>query len=349
LEESVRALVVSEDHRLELRDIPQPKPGKFEALVKIKACGICSSTDSEIIRGTQPYHKGYPCLLGHEAIGEVISVGSGVKRFRPGDLVTRPVGIWPGTSRDGLISGWGGFAEFGIVRDKDAMANAGDASAADDYTALRQNVIPRGLTLSQAVGSIALAETLSWTRHLPDLQGSTVCVAGTGIAGLSIIFWCKFLGAKTVIVLGRRSERIGLSLGIGADHGVNIRERDSATAVKELTAGRGVDFFLEAAGQSDQLRVGCSLIRGGGTIAVYGVPSEGKYDLDWQWIPSDVRFLKPPAEEHLAYAEVANMILQHKIPIERLMSHQWPLAEFDAAFAAVHGGAVVKGMLVMPD
>ena len=66
----MRVLVVNNEHKLELRDIPQPRITPFEALVKIKACGICSTTDNEIIRGTQPYHKGYPCLLGHEAVGD---------------------------------------------------------------------------------------------------------------------------------------------------------------------------------------------------------------------------------------------------------------------------------------
>jgi threonine dehydrogenase-like Zn-dependent dehydrogenase len=315
--------------------------------VKIKACGICSTTDTEIIRGTQPYHKGYPCLLGHEAIGEVISIGPNVKRFHPGDMVTRPVGIWPGASRDGLISGWGGFAEYGIVRDRQALADSGDTTANDDYTALRQNVVPKGLTVSEAIASIALAETLSWSRHLPALAGKSICVAGTGIAGLSIVFWAKMLGAKNVIVLGRRKERIDLVRALGADHGVNIREQDAAPAVKQLTGG-GADLFLEAAGHADQLRVGCSLLRPGGTIAVYGVPPAGKYDLDFQWLPSDIRFLKPPADEHLAFDEVAALVLQKKVPVSKLMTHHWPLSDFDTAFAAIARGEVVKGMLVMP-
>ena len=79
------------------------------ALVRIRACGICATTDRELIRGTQPYHKVYPCLLGHEGVGQVVEVGARVTSFAPGDWVTRPAGIFPGETRDGLASAWGGL------------------------------------------------------------------------------------------------------------------------------------------------------------------------------------------------------------------------------------------------
>ena len=343
----MQVLAVNDEHRLELRDIPKPRLAPFTALVKIKACGICSTTDSEIIRGTQPYHKGYPCLLGHEAVGEVIDVGEGVTKFRPGDWVTRPVGIWPGTSRDGLISGWGGFAEYGIVRDGEAMARAGDPSMRDDYTAVRQNVIPARVDAATAVLSISLAETFSWSRNLPSLEGKQVCIAGTGIAGLSLVIWSKLLGAKKVIVLGRRDERLQLGSALGADHGVNVQAHDTIAAVREASGG-GVDIFLEAAGQKDQLHVGCSVIRSGGTIAVYGAPPKGFYELQYSWLPSDVRLMRPSADEHMAYADVLSLLQAGKVPIEKLMTHRWPLSEYASAFAAISAGEVVKGMLVMP-
>jgi threonine dehydrogenase-like Zn-dependent dehydrogenase len=342
----MKALIVTDSLQLTMGDISAPTPGPFEALVKIRACGICSSTDSEIIRGTQPFLKNYPCLLGHEAVGEVVSVGSDVKRFHVGDVVTRPAGIWPGTTRDGLVSGWGGFTEFGIVRDRDALAAAGDPSAQSDYTALRQNVVPDGLGIEQAVLAIALAETLSWTRQLPDVAGKQICVAGTGIAGLGIVLWLKQAGAKRIIVLGRRAERLQLACTLGADHGVNIRSEDPSTAVKELTQG-GADLFVEATGQSDQLRVGCSTLRNGGAVAVYGVPPNGHYELNWNWFPNDIRYLRPTTEEHLAYDDVATLILEKKIPTEMLMTHRWPLRDYGNAFSSVWRGEVVKGMLVI--
>jgi threonine dehydrogenase-like Zn-dependent dehydrogenase len=341
----MKALVVTSNYSLELWDIMPPHPGPFEALVKIIACGICSTTDSELIRGIQPFNSQYPCLLGHEALGEVIEVGPGVTNFKTGDLVTRPVAIWPDTSLDGLTSAWGGFAEFGLVRDHCAMAAAGDHSMDNNYTALRQNVLPQSIGTEAAVLSIALAETLSWSHHL-ELAGRNVCIAGTGIAGLSLILWSKLAGAKRIIVLGRRSERLELAKELGADDVVNVREQSTIEVVRELSGG-GVDCFVEASGARGQLQVATRSIRNGGTVAVYGVAPNGRYDLDWTWLPTDIRIVQPPVEEHLAREAVVKLITDGKIPVAKFMTHSWPLAQFKEAFDAIHNGSVVKSMLTM--
>lgn len=342
----MKAIVVTAERKLELREIREPEPGPFEALVRIMGCGICSTTDSEIIRGTQPYHNAYPCILGHEAVGEVVAVGRSVRRFRRGDRVTRPVALWPGSIREDLASGWGGFAEYGIVRDRLAMADAGDDSMVSDYTALRQNVVPPGLEVPHAIAAIALAETLSWCRNLGGLEGATVCVAGTGIAGLSIAMWAKHLGAKRVVVLGRRDSRLELARQLGADDVINVTQQEPVAGARNLVQG-GFDLFAEATGQADQLRVACGSIRVGGTVAVYGVAPHGVYDLKWSWLPAEVRLCQPAAEEHLAYGDVATMILARKVPIELFCTHRWPLAAFASAFESVWRGDVVKGVIEM--
>jgi threonine dehydrogenase-like Zn-dependent dehydrogenase len=341
----VKALVVTPKHTLELRDISVPKPGPFEAFVKILACGICSTTDSELIRGTQPFHNQYPCLIGHEAIGEVIEVGSRVTGFKKGDWVTRPAGILPGTSRDGLTSAWGGYAEYGLVTDSKAMAAAGDHSLDEDYTALRQNVIQHEIGVEASVLSIALAETLSWTHYL-ELAGRSICIAGTGIAGLSLILWSKKAGARSIIVLGRRSARLQLAKELGADYCINVNEQSTIGTVREVSTG-GVDFFLEASGAQEQLRIGVHSIRNGGTVAVYGVAPNGMYDLDWTWLPADIRIVQPPVEEHLARAEVIKLITDGKILVAKFMTHRWPLIQFQEAFDEIQTGNVVKSMLTM--
>src|ERR1700733_11269835 len=115
----MKAIVVVSPGKFEVRDVPMPKPEPFEALVKIEACGLCGTTDRHIVEGHQAHHPAewYPAVLGHESVGKVIQVGHLVTKFKAGDRVTRPVAIWPGTRQEDLYSAWGGFAEYGIVRD----------------------------------------------------------------------------------------------------------------------------------------------------------------------------------------------------------------------------------------
>ena len=342
----MKALVVTEEHKLECWDIPMPQIGDYEALVNIKACGICSTTDREIIAANPPFDKEYPGVLGHEAVGEVIEVGSKVRKFAVGDLVTRAAAIWPGETRDGVHSIWGGFAEYGIVRDLAAAHEGGSDAVPADWVGERHVVLPPGLDLRQAVLSIALAETASWFWYLPPVGGKTVCVAGTGIAGLSIAIWSKLAGAR-VIVLGRRQVRLDLAVELGADDGVNVTEEDVPARVRELNDGEGVDFFVEAAGKNDQVRVGLSVIKPGGLVAVYGTAPGYGHDLTWSYGPLPASISHYPTEEHKGSPWVTQLLGRGYILTDKLMTHAWPLAEYEAAFAAVAAGEVVKGMLEM--
>ncbi|EIP96891.1 theronine dehydrogenase-like Zn-dependent dehydrogenase [Opitutaceae bacterium TAV1] len=341
----MKALIVSTPGKLELRDIPAPRPGPHEALVRILACGVCATTDRELIKGRQPYHRDYPAVLGHEAIGQVVETGARVRNFKPGDLVTRPAAIWPGTSRDGLFSAWGGLAEYGIVRDRLAMSADGDPSLLNDYTALRQQVVPAGTALPHAVLAISLAETASWFRHIPSVAGKTVCVAGTGIAGLGIVLWSLLAGAARIIALGRRDERLQLARDIGAATGINIRTTPDVSArLRELNDGRGADFYFDAVGEPGQVQTGLTLLAEGGTLAIYGATEGQRYAaLDLSAGPGHVAILRPPAEEHLAWHWVCALLKRGLIPAEKLLTHAWPLEDYAEAYG--DGSGVVKGWI----
>ena len=336
----MKALVVQSPGHLEMHDIPAPVPGEREALVKIDCCGICGTTDRELVAGTQPYHSQYPAVLGHESTGVVVEVGPGCSKYRVGDRVTRPAAILSGETRDGLTSCWGGFAEFGIVREP-------PPGVEPDYTASRQLVVDSRLTPEQAALAISLAETASWVWQLPPLGGRTAVVSGTGCAGLSIALWCKMAGAR-VIVLGRRDGRLETARRIAADETVNVRTAggaagDVAAAVRAL-APDGADVFCDACGARDQIVLAAAVCREGGLWARYAVEPSGGYDEPAGGAPG-LRRAIPEASEHLAYAWVAGQLLRGAIRADDFLTHRWPFADFAEAFAAVGRGEVVKGCL----
>lgn len=341
----MKVLTVTKEHKLEIQDIPKPAYTEYQCLVKIKACGICSTTDREIIKGTQPYHNVYPCVLGHEAVGEIIETGCKVKTFKPGDMVTRPAAIFPGSSRDGFASGWGGFAEFGVVVDRRAMEADGDLSLAADYTALRQNRVPEGLSVKEAVLAISLAETASWAWLQPSAAGKNAVVFGTGIAGLTIALWWKMAGAASVTVVGRRDERLTIAKEIAADHGINITTTNPAEALQKLTGGKA-DLVAEAVGSREVMKQALCCLANGGTLAIYGVPDGFAYELPMANCPGDFNISLKPAEEHLAYDWSCRMIRDGKIPVDKLMSHEFDFADYQQAFDQIAEGRIVKSLIM---
>ena len=328
----MKALVVPEAGRLEIREIPDPQIGPYDALVRNEYCGICNSTDTKLIDGKMFWAPPYPFVLGHESCGTVIETGSKVSRFRIGDRVTRTLAFWPGSHKN-LNVAMGGFAEYGIVRDAVAMAADGDPSLLDDYNTQRQLVVPAGIGPVEAALAISLAETASLLRHLPNLRGSKVVVAGTGVAGLAFILWCKLAGA-TVISLGRRRERLDEALRLGADLALDTTHGDLVENLRDIG---NVDGMIEATGDAPFANHLLEALSEGGFAAAYGVPPTG--------VAYDVRRKNLPVEEHLSQAWVCDLLRRGWIKAEWFISQTWDFSEIITAFDEVRSGRVKKGFV----
>ena len=332
----MKALLVPEQGKLVIGDVAAPELEPYDALVRIETCGICNSTDAKLIEGQMYWAPPFPFVLGHESVGTVIEVGPKVRRYRIGDRVTRPVAFWPG-SRPTLNAAMGGFAELGIVRDGAAMAADGDASLAADYTVLRQVVVPPHLSPRDAALAISLSETASVLRHLPNVRGKTVVVAGTGVVGFAFGLWVKLAGGR-VITLGRRAERLAQARELGADVAIDTREPAYLDAIR-VAAGGAVDGLIEATGDSALASELVAILKPDGFASAYGVPPTGQ-TYDSRWTISKV-------EEHLSYPWVADLFARGWIRSEWFISHNWSLDEAPVAFAEVMRGQVVKGFVHM--
>lgn len=331
----MKSLMVPQKGQLELAEISVPVPGLYQALVKIECCGICGSTDWKIINGHMTWARRFPLVLGHESVGRVVEAGAKVRKFKEGDRVTRPV--YPADPGRGLYSAMGGFSEYGIVTDAAAMAADGDQSLLDDYTALRQNVVPEGLGAVEASLAISLSETASALAGLPCLRGRTVIVAGTGVAGLSLTLWAKLAGAR-VVTLGRRPVRLASALSLGADAAIDTTADDWQDQVLAATGGLA-DGVIEAIGDVAFSVALLKLVKPGGFASAYGAPEDGRaYPAGWS---------VAPVEEHLAYGWVADMLKRGWVRPEWFATHSWPLDEALKAFDCVRRGDVPKGFLLM--
>jgi len=272
-----------------VRDVPEPIPGPYHALVRILYCGICNGTDLKVFRGTNPRLAApYPGILGHESIGRVVSVGSKVRHLREGALVLRAMAVFPGETLGGYASMWGGFAEYGLVLDARALLEdtAPAARPAIHPMCLMQQVLPDDyetfggpLTWSPIV--ITIKETLSWLQRAGLKMGQSIAVTGTGPAGLSLIRLAALLGATPVIAVGRREDGLRRAQRFGATVTVNSTVEDVPAALRRATCGAGVALVADTTGDPDLLASLPSALAEMGQIAIYSILPELALRVYW--------------------------------------------------------------------
>jgi len=335
----MRALVVTGNSEYGWQDIAMPQPGPHEALVEMEVCGICNSTDSELVDGSQPYRPPVPFVLGHESVGKVIEVGAECTAFKLGDKVTRAACILPGGERDGLRSGWGGFAEYGLVTDD---PNSG--------ARLRQIVLPDGLPAEDGFLAISLAETRAFLEQVEELwepvAGRGVVVVGTGIAGLTLMRWCREQGADPVIGIGRRQSRLILARKSGAHFAYASDDPELVEKIVERTKG-GVRFVFEAIGRPDSLAGLVPMMSPRKAfLAVYGAAVPKDYVEAFEALPDHITAARPGPEEFRYVHAIGERLLNRDIAPGLWRTHLWGPDEIEIAFGQVAAGEVVKGAIV---
>lgn len=304
-------------------DIPIPEPKDDEALVKIEGCVICNTTDWMVIN----FHFGapdFPVLIGHESIGRVIKVGSCVKNLKIGDRVTRANAIPTGFNGK-YYSAWGGFSEYGIVKDKAPVKGFGE------------------LPLEKAGLLIALSETASCLMQLESIQGKDVLVTGTGVAGLSLVYFAKKVGARKVLCTGRRAERLEIAMQLGADAVFLEKDIDN---IQAIAVGLEVDYVFEATGKYDVFKNGIPMLKSGGTIAIYGAP-EKPYIINKEKSPVSYKKIEFKPKEEMAYELVCGLLHKESNLSDTFMTHKWDFDKIQEAFEQVRKGEVLKGIVIM--
>jgi len=219
---------------IRVEEVPEVHPGKGEVKIKIKYCGICGSDLHEYLHGPFPESP-----FGHEACGEIVALGEGVKDFSIGERVCSVI---PGS-----------FAEF------------------ISCPVERVLKIPADMDWKRA----AVVEPLSGAAYAlqrAQIQGNeTVLIAGCGTVGLMILLGLKAMGVENIYMSDLLDYRRQKALEMGATLVWNPLEVKTSTKVKELTGGKGVDVAIEAVGIEATLKDCLSSVKFGGKVIVQGI------------------------------------------------------------------------------
>lgn len=300
----MKALTVDQQGTLSFAEVAKPGYNEYQALVKMKSCGVCNGTDTKIIHGTFKNFHTYPTILGHEGVGEVVACGSKVCGMQPGDLVLLP---FLEEDTDGYTPGWGAFAEYAIVGDRKAYEADGKQVHSEGYFA--QTVLKPDDRVDAVSASmiITFREVLSAIRRFGLEANKTVLIFGAGPVGLCFTKFCKLLGLSTVVTVDLDDRKVVEAKEMGADVAFNSKTSDVRSVVRGLFPN-GVDYVIDAVGLNALINQAMELISYNGKICCYGISPKLQMELDWSKAPYNwsLNFVQWPSklEEAEAHTQI---------------------------------------------
>jgi propanol-preferring alcohol dehydrogenase len=227
---------------LELHEIPAPRPGPRDVLVRIRAAGICHS-DAHYRAGRSSVGP-LPQTLGHEVAGVVENLGAEIGAFRPGDRVSLHYLLTCGGC-EYCDRGNEQFCVQGKMIGKHVDGGYAEYIAVPERSVIR---LPDGIAFEHAAAMMCSSSTAFHALRKGRLQpGETVAVFGAGGLGMSAVQLARAMGALDVYAVDINAEKLWLASSFGATP-VNAAEGDPVAAIRDLTGGRGVDVALELIG-----------------------------------------------------------------------------------------------------
>lgn len=339
----MKAAIFYGNKTIETKELEMPKVKNNEVLVKIKAAGICG-TDVHIYHGspgsTEPT---LPVVLGHEFSGDIVEVGSEVKRIKVGDKVTIDPNIYCGNCVH-CLNGKKQYCEnmgaIGVNRD----------GGFEEYVAVPES---QAVVLGAEVDyeEAAMAEPVACCIHGVDNiridSGDTVCVIGGGAIGQIMCQLARLSGAAKIVLSEPVAMRRELALSLGVDAVIDPMAGDLKEQLKEAIGVDYVTVAIECVGRPIAARQALDVAGKGGRVLLFSVPSPG----DTVELPLEYMFKKEltvkgafvnPDTQYRA----AQLISQKRLTLKPLITHRYPVSRLEEAIKMQMGTESVKVVIV---
>src|SRR3954462_10434827 len=259
-----------------LQDVPEPTIGINDVLIRIDRTGICG-TDVHIYKWDAWAQKTIPVpmVVGHEFVGEIVEVGSNVKDFFPGEIVSGEGHVVCGRCRNCLAG-----RRHLCADTKGVGVNRPGAFA--EYLSLPMTnawVHPDGIDKDVA----AIFDPFGNAVHTAlsfDLLGEDVLVTGAGPIGIMGAAIAKHAGARYVVITDVNPYRLDLAKKLGVTMAVNVQKQTLKEVQKQLGMKEGFDLGLEMSGNPEAFREMLANMAHGGKVAMLGIP-EKEMAIDW--------------------------------------------------------------------
>jgi len=381
----MKASVLCDVQRLEVRDVPRPAISPFEVLVRVSAVGLCG-TDSHIFAGHANYNLNeygqpiplavQPQILGHEITGVIEEAGSAVKDLKSGDRVVIDQGLNCVSRRREVLCEYcrtdnshqcafyrehgitglpGGLAEFMAVPAVNALRITSEVSAAE--AAL---VEPLGCVVHSSDFVTKARTRYAINAETPERRVRSVLICGAGPAGLLFTQYLRkvlrYEGA--LFVSDPNARKLALAKSLGVDDVIDPSAGDLVEVVREHTGGKGVEYLIEASGAGEVFNSIPGLICKQATVLLYGHGHAGT-DLS---VLNNILFREPVLVSSVGasggfeadgrpsvYARALHLIEQDQIDAASLITHEYKsLNDVQQALSIdMHGNDYVKGVVLI--
>jgi L-iditol 2-dehydrogenase len=346
---TMRAAVLRGWHDVGVEEVPVPEPAPGEALVAVRACGICG-TDVKLVAGgfEGRWPPSLPFVFGHEWCGEVVALGPDTEHsgLRAGDRVAAENHAGCGecprcrAGRYNLCerAGTPGYRLYGHTA-QGALA---------EYAVRPVRLLHRlPESVSDEAGALVNQGALAVhaVRRTGLEPGSSVAVFGPGLLGLLTLQVARALGAGRTIVVGR-GERLALAGELGAADLVDYTAGDPAETIRELTGGRGVDRVYDCSGDAAILPQLVRATARGGRVALLGLTAGKTAELPPDALVLDEIDLMGIRSSPNAYPGMIALLASGAVRTEPLVRDVYPLERIEAALAAMRDRTAVRPILV---
>lgn len=326
---------------LTLTRVEKPVPGEGEVLIKIHKTAICG-TDLHIFNWDD-WSQGHirpPLTIGHEFVGEIAQIGSGVKHFTVGQTVSGEGHIVCGQCRN-CRAGRGQWC-----RDTQGVGVNRSGAFAEYLCIPASNCIPITPDLDEEV--VAFFDALGNATHTAlmfDVIGEDVLITGAGPIGVMAAAICRHNGARNVVITDVKDYRLELALKLGATRAVNVTREDLSALLPQLHMVEGFDVGLEMSGAESALQQMLGLMRNGGQIALLGLfGKKPAIDLDTLIFKGLTVQGIYGRKMYETWYKMAAMV-QSGLNLKPLITHRFRYTEYEEAFRIMNTGESGKIIL----
>jgi L-iditol 2-dehydrogenase len=329
----MRVAMYYNNRDVRLEEMPVPKIGPGELLVRVRASGVCGSDLMEWYR-----IKKAPLVLGHEIAGEVVEVGEGVQNFRQGERVFASHHVPCGHCRycraghqsvcETLRTTHfdpGGFAEY--IRVPGINVELGTWR------------LPDGMTFDEGSFIEPLACVVRAQRFADLAAGQTILVMGSGISGLLHIQLARARGAARIFATDISDFRLSAAARFGADEAIHGGE-DVPARLRELNGGRLADLVIVCTGAMPAIQQAVRSIDRGGTLLFFA-PTAAGVDVPiplFDFWRDEIRVATSYAGSGEDLGESIRLIHSRQVRVADMVTHRLPLAEAGRGFALTASG-----------